>query len=756
MRHAIDNAALYCEKFQILMRSIHRLNIVALIFYTALAFILLHPLIFHTGTHAAGFDYFNYNWNFWWIRHAFTHGLNIYETNFVFFPTVNNFGYHALTAFWYPVWAILEPFFGTLTAVTVIIFVGCVLNGYLVYIWLRSEGIAPALALIGGAALQALPISRYFYYNSHLNLMDWFWIPAHLLFWKQIVHAAEAKRISALVLWSVIMGIGVWGLGLTDLQFPIFVAFALVPYGVWTLWKSPARLWLIPAGLVVVSIGAGLLWFAGPLPYIAQFSGTLAPGDAEERPGVPFPSGFLSMSETWWQWDTPSLGWFITVALIVSLVAAISLAKRGDLRRTSVKPASRWFWLIVALPPMIMSMGATLQLGDLAIPLPFRLLHTQTSGMFRMPWRLAPIFVICALAFIGQTWTLLLPRLHTKTRPDKRCPFAFVGMFLALAVSVRLFETALLQPVLPAYEFYEQMREEPYEYMVLEVPTGVGTGEVLLGEARAIQYQFYGMTHEKWMLNGFVSRAPLDPLWSIYLEDPMMAWLGQRRPLIPDTVRREMVQRIYNYPIGYIVLHRDMIGENSSTLQEVVGFFNQNDSGLCPPVTEADVILYRTRWHPDGCDVRMPPEIEAGVYQIDIGSNDDFRYIGWGWHWQESIFDMTMRWTGENLTAEVYVDLPPATYEVSIAAQAFWEARELSILVDGQSLGDPVTVTTEALHTFTFQIPADRIGDGEHTAIALEFDDVIVPSQVGQSADERRLAIMVDWIRFTRQAEVNN
>jgi hypothetical protein len=152
----------------------------------------------------------------------------------------------------------------------------------------------------------------------------------------------------------------------------------------------------------------------------------------------------------------------------------------------------------------------------------------------------------------------------------------------------------------------------------------------------------------------------------------------------------------------------------------------------------------------------MPPEIEAGVYQIDIGSNDDFRYIGWGWHWQESIFDMSMRWTGEYPTAEVYVDLLPGAYELSIAAQAFWEERQLSILVDGRSVGDPVTVATDALNTFTFEVPTERIGDGEHTAIALEFDDVIVPSQVEQSADERRLAIMVDWMRFTRQAEATN
>lgn len=723
-----------------------RLNMLTLGFYSLLAVILLHPLFAYNGTHAAGFDYFNYNWNFWWIRYASTHGLNLYETNQVFYPLVNNLGYHALTSFWYPVWAIIEPLSDTFTTVNVIIFIGCVLNGFMVYIWLRSEGIAPALALIGGAALQVLPVTRYFYYNTHLNLMDWFWIPVHLLLWKQIIYAAERKHLRALIAWGIVMGLGIWGLGLTDLQFPIFVGFALVPYGLWSLWKQRARLLMIFGGLIAIITGASLLWFAGPLPYMLKFSGTLAPGDAAERPGIPL-NRFFSMSETWWQWDTPSLGTFVPVLLLISLVVALIVKPKGTLRPRVIKPASRWFWLAVAVVPMLLMMGATLHIGDLEIPLPFRIMHAQTNGMFRMPWRLAPIFVICAMAFIGQTWTLTLPKLN-RTGAHKRYIFAFVGVFLALAVSVRLFETAPLQEILPRYEFYEQMREEPHEYLVLEVPTGVGTGEVLLGEARAIQYQLYGTIHEKFVLNGFISRAPLDPLWAVYLEDPMLAWLGQRRLLEADTVAAQMRSRVFEYPIGYIVLHRDMIGENSSTLQEIVGFFNQLDDALCPPITEGDAILYRTRWHPDGCDSRIPSE-ENGVYRVDIGAQADFRYLGWGWHWQESIFDTTMRWAGEYPAAELYVDLPPAAYEMQVAAQSFLEDRQIRVLINGEALDQTITVTPDALNVFTFEIPADLIGTGEHITVTFEYDTWIIPQEVGQSADERKLAIMVDWVTFS-------
>jgi hypothetical protein len=67
------------------------------------AFLILYANLFANNTHTAGYDFFNYNWNFWWIRHALTTpGLNIYENNFVMAPVWSNYGYHALTAFWYP------------------------------------------------------------------------------------------------------------------------------------------------------------------------------------------------------------------------------------------------------------------------------------------------------------------------------------------------------------------------------------------------------------------------------------------------------------------------------------------------------------------------------------------------------------------------------------------------------------------------------------------------------------------------------
>ncbi len=509
-----------------------QLHLIALVFFAGLTFILLYPLIFNNGVKVAGFDFFDYNWNFWWVRHALTTpGLNVYESNFVMFPFMANYGYHALTLFWYPLWALVEPFAGTLAAVNLILVVACTLNGYLLFVLLRRERVAPGLALVGGAMLQSAPILRYFYYNTHLNLMDWFWLPLQLLLWQQIVRAVAAGRLRRALIWAVMQGIALWGLTLTDLQFPIFAAFLLVPYGLVTLWKARTRLRLIAAGIVVVAVTLPLLWFAGPLPYIFHFAGTLVPGTVEDRPGIPIPSGFLTMSQTWWDWSTPSLGALITVVIIGTLIVALIRRRQ----REQVRIRERWLWFWLMLPPLIFALGPTLTLAGSAIPLPYRLLHELTNGMFRMPWRLAPIFIIAALIFAAKTWTPIFRRLGMAR-------LVVIGAaLLLLALDVRLFGGGPLDPAPIDYAYYHTIGAEtgdPYDSeVILEVPTAAATGEIILGDPRAVQLQYYGVVHQKRMVNGFISRTPLEDFWYMRTDDPMLSWLGQRRYLEPETGR---------------------------------------------------------------------------------------------------------------------------------------------------------------------------------------------------------------------------
>jgi hypothetical protein len=708
-----------------------RLHGAALLFFALLALISLFPILIHHATHGAGYDYFFPHWTFWWTRHALTTpGLKVYESNFVMFPYTSNYAYNALTVFWFPLWAVLEPLIGTLSAVTVIIALACTLNGYALFVLLLDEDVAPGLALTGGAVLQIFPITRYFYYNTHINLMDWFWLPVTLLVWKRI--AAHTDRPRRLVGLALLQGVMWWAVVLTDLQVPIFVAFVLGPYALLTLYRSDQRRRLIAAGVIAAVVAVVLLWFAGPLSYILSFHDQLIPGPVRDRPVIAFPSGVFSMSRSWWEWSTPSLGAFVITAALITI--GFAALKPPRFKRDS------WFWLLVALPPLAIAIGPTLP--------PFRLMYSITNGNYRMPWRMAPVFVIAITIFMGKVWTPALPRALA------RRVVTLGGVFFLVALGQHMYETGPLRPVLPAYHTYEVIGQEhgqPYDdEVVLEVPTGAGTGEVLLGDADAITFQYYGITHGKRMVNGFISRAPLENFWYLYTDDPMMSWLGQRRLLEADRVTAQLRERIFDWPIGYIVVHQDYIRRNHVQPLEITGFFNSLDDLLCPPIVEGDALFYRTTWHPDGCEARTPPESTSGVYTLDVGAPGDERYLGWGWHEQEQIAGLTLRWAGDLPQAKLYVDLPPDAYTISVSMQAFSAPRRVQLFANGEPLPGEVTVSEAGLQAYTFDLPADRLGDGHHVEIALAYDNWLVPAEIGQSADRRRLSVAVDWIQFTR------
>lgn len=709
-------------------------------FFGLVSLITLYPLIFENGQRAAGYDWFFPHWAFWWVRHALTtEGLHVYESNFVMAPYTTNYAYNVLTLLWFPMWAALEPLVGTLTAVTAIIWLACTLNGALFFWFLRSEAVAPGWALLGGVALQTFPVVRYFYYNTHINLMNWFLLPVLLLIWKGIAAAVRARQPRRALAGALGMGVALWATVLADLQFPLFAVFVLGPYGLLTLWRSPARRHLVALGALALSLAVALLWLAGPLPYLMDVRGTLVPGPVEDRPTIDFPADFVSMAETWWDWSTPSLGGFVTLAMLATLIFAIVRAPRGG--------PERWVWVVVALLPLLFAVGPTLRLGALEIPMPYRLLYAATDGNYRMPWRLAPAFALGAMVFIGKVWT---PRVPASVAGRA---FLFGGLFFVLALDVRLFEGGPTQPVLPEYETYARLGEEPYDYVVVEVPTGAGSGETLLGDPDAIPLQYYGITHGKRMVNGFISRAPVEHFWYLHTGDPMLSWLGQRRLLDADAFEAQLRERIFEWPIGYLVVHQDLIRQNAVRPEEVIGHLNSLHDLLCAPFVEGDALFYRTRWHPDGCPSRSLPEPEPGVYVLDLGAAGDERYIGAAWHWQETVAGVTWRWAGEQPQALLYVDLPPGDYTLELVMQAYAQPRKVRLAVNGNPLDGEATAQPGQLNVYSFQVPAEVFDAGSTLALSLEYDGWTVPAEIGAGDDQRRLAIAVDELRFIRNTD---
>jgi hypothetical protein len=724
------------------MRSKLTKHAVLIAFYALLALIVLYNPIFHSATHVPGdataaTDYYHFHWNYWWIRHALTNGLNVYQTDYVFAPFTSSLVYHTLTPSYFPIWALLEPLFGTVIAMTTIVALIFTLTGYLFYLLLRHEGVATPLALAFGAILEVSPLMFSGLYWTNINVMSWFWLPALMLIWGRIVQSERELR----TLWTIILALALWGMLLTDLQYPLFAFFVVLPYALWTLRYAKRPLPLIMHGLIAGGLALGLLWVAGPLPYILSTSREgFSPTPVERAARVPFPYGFFTRIQY-----GASPGSLVIPTLVIGVL--VSVRRRiGKSLHWSAPPL---FWIAIAIPPLLLSAGASITIAGIEVPMPYLALHNLLGGMFRYPERFAAVFTIPALIAAGQLLTRAYPTLR---RPKVGLPVG-VALTLLVAAEARIFLPQPLQPLPTPYSFHQAMAREPYQYVVVDVPTAGSSGEGYVGDPRWMTTEFYALAHDKRVVNGHISRVNT---WNyMYMEtsDPMMAWLGQRRYLEPETVEAQLRERIFSWPIGYIVIHQDYIGREGPTLQEIIGFFNRLDDLLCFYTQEGDALVYRTAWHPDGCDLltRTPPETSSGVYEVDIGSAGDERYIGWGYHPQEQVAGLTLRWTGEYPQTDTYVDLPLGSYTLTATLQAFWENRRISLRVNGVEVGEAVDVGTDGLADYRWRIPAEMIGDGQHLQVTLAYDDVIVPVEVGQSADQRRLAVAVERLRFTRE-----
>jgi hypothetical protein len=706
------------------------------LFYGLTAFLALYNVLLHSGSHIPGIgvtDYYHFSWSYWWIKHALTTpGESVYYTNYVMFPYVTNLTHHTLGTFWFPLWALVQPVIGTFATFNVISFVAFTLAGWLTYVLLRREHVAAALALAGGVALQVTPMMLQAVWWSMPNLLGVFWYPAHILIWGQVARTADRRWRG--IAWAFVEGAALWATAITDLQYLFYIAFLMGPYAFLTWIESRARWRLVGLGVLALAVFLALMWWVGPLPAMLEFEHDKAvPAVPVDAWSIPFPDGFISL-ESYQTHRTEAVGALIILIFASGLIASLLSPRRREWQQ--------WVWFVMALAPLVSSPGSYIMLGDTRITMPYKVLHDAMNGVFRSPGRLGAVFVFAALVFAGRAWTPLLRR-----RPHA-LPWLAGGLLLAVLGYHHVLRSLPVQPAPPIYDFYRMMGREPYDYVVVEVPVSAGDGIVVVGSSDLNQPQFYGTIHGKRMINGHFSRTYVENYWYLRSDHAVLSWLGQRRPLEPDKVEPLLREMIYEYPVGYIVIHQDSIGLESPTNQEIIGYFNTLDDLLCPPLVEDHAVVYRTAWHPDGCPPRTPPDDLQGGYIVDIGAPGDERFLGWGWYWPEFPPGITWRWTGTQPQATLFVDLPPGDYILTLAAQSFWQAREVRIAVNGESL-ETLHVQTDQLDEFRVLVPAKTIGTGKQVTVQMVYDTPDVPRDVGQSADPRPLAVAVDWVRFT-------
>ncbi|MDX2138429.1 MAG: hypothetical protein SF123_10075 [Chloroflexota bacterium] len=782
--------------------------VVLVAIYSLLALLWLRQPLMHIETHMTGdpgqpvtTDYYHFHWNYWWIRHALTNGLDVYQTNYVFAPHTSNLSLHTLAPLWYPIWAALEPAFGTVASMAGVFFVALLLNGFVFHVFLEKLGTAPGLALVGGILLQGSEVIFISLKWTMTNLLGWFWLPLVLLVWEGVSYQASGtghqssekgkgtrakgkmQATVRLLWWSLLLGVTLWAMILTDLQYGVFLAFLLPPLVGWSLidaLKNKANVMadaagrglgiasavrLLASATLALMVALLLLWVVGPLQPLLEFEqSVLATTPADRAPHVEFPLGLF------WR-DGHGASYGVLPVLLVITAIGYCLRHRGvDLQRIhrgKFRTTPPWVWLVLALPPLALSLGATVSLLGVDLPMPYQWFHMLLGGNFRYPERFINVFMIPALAFALPLLSNVFARARTTRMPFVR--FGFVVLVLVALLDVEIFGSVPLQAAPPQYKFYEQMGREAADYVVVEVPTAGASGEGIVGRSEWAALQYYGIAHQHRMINGHISRV--DPLRYLYMEfdDPMLAWLGQRRWLEPDIVHAQMQERISAFPVGYFVIHIPFLPQNGSTLQEVLGFFNQNTDLVCPTWASDSAVVYRTTWHPAGCPARIPIEVDDGIealpkYEILIGSPDDQRFIGWGWHWREQGIDGGWyRWAGDYprlggdvvpedgfLHADLHFDLPSGAYQLELMMDAYGEARQVTLSLNDTVIGSREVSAGQGVLPYVFELPREVLGDGHNLTLRIAYDNALIPDSTVGTSQARRLSVLVTRVRFTR------
>ncbi|MBN2007182.1 MAG: DUF2723 domain-containing protein [Anaerolineae bacterium] len=149
----------------------------------------------------------------------------------------------------------------------------------------------------------------------------------------------------------------------------------------------------------------------------------------------------------------------------------------------------------------------------------------------------------------------------------------------------------------------------------------------------------------------------------------------------------------------------------------------------------------------------IPPEALALPADgcLDIGGDDDGRYLGTGWFRPEDVGGTRGRWAGETVAATVRLVLPQAgAYTVTLRALAYPAGQTLSLQAGTQST-KPVALS-QGWAEVVFTLPGAWVSSGDGgtpgavTTLTLVHAVAQSPFEVNGSSDTRALTAAYDWI----------
>ncbi len=697
-------------------------NLLVLGFFALLTFLALDNLILHMGTAipepgSSHKDYAVFYWDLWWVKYAL---VNLHTdpliTNYILFPNTVNLSLHTHVFTLGLVSMPFQLFMDMHWIVNGLIILSFLASSTLMFIFLRRHANNTWLSLLGATVYAFSPGMIWRATQVHLNTLAIWWLPLALLLWDL---ALERRSVR----WSLVLGGSIYLAFMNYSELVLWILLTLSPYMLYGLLIQPtwhARRQVIGLGCVA-ALAAFLPTLVIPLPQLQLLGKEVYPWE-----DIRFVRYFsFPITALFTRQEVPENN---TLGQTLPVLVLISLALTGKRRE-------RWLWLGTGLVSLILALGP--DQGNPSRPLPFMLLYDLFHGQYREPIRLTTPATLALVTFAVWSFANLFDRL-----PNQRMQ-AIIGAALMV---VYIIDVGLLAPfpitTAPDYPVYNVIGADPENHTLLQVPIGAASGNRWIGGAEQLQY--YARFHHQRTVNGLISRLPGSQL-DRYLRSAFLMALARENPLPPfEEARAELVRRLKNWDIRYIVVHKDLL--KAEEIRSFIEFFNQQPE-LCVFDDDVNTIAYRaiSSWAdcPTPDLTTLPPN-----GKLDLGEPGDYRFVGQGWYDIENIGGPQGRWTGEIATSTLRLVIPAGSTRIRFRVLAYPANQSVVVSVNGQKIGEVNLANDWADYELT--VPADALHtDGpslvtlDHARLESAFDRT-----GGVSQDRRLLAAAYDYFVF--------
>ena len=610
------------------------------------------------------------------------------------------------------------------------------------------------LAALVAGLIYAFAANRAIYAAmGHYDMVTTQWLPFYVLYLLKTVHSArrrkngsESRRPKAAGRWSSITGNRVVRHGvlaglfftlavLAEMIFGVFLGVLTLIVLACELWRPKGRprprLSRLLLGLVIVGITVAVLWSPVLLPIGREFAtGEYALegwGDAiklsSDLVGLFTPTALHPLRGGEWVQELRSVeeasARFSDVNTVFLGYVTLALALLGLWRhRGRVR-----VWAVTTLVFGLFCLGPLLQINgryrfdldglEFSIPLPYALLHyIPIVQANRAPNRNSVLLMLglAVLAGYGILW--LVQRIRGdgaevgmesagSLRAAAGLRFLHGRSLMALTVALLLAAAILFEhaavPV-PLTEasvppVYEQIRAEPGEFAVMQLPLGWRTSFGPIGSERT-QIEYYQTVHGKPIIGGNIARSPAFKMGYFGRIPLFQALTGLEMYREPDpetdaAARRQAASLMQLYDVRYLVMlppiegrwpYQDTYARTWEYARDVLPLETE-------PFYEQDgVIGYRV----------LQPDLVLPL-ELDLGTAAALPNRGVGWHDDEVIFGDTANWAADT-SVELFFPLREmGEYRLSLRIAPFGypgaPPQAVQGVLNGQPLGEPQSLT---------------------------------------------------------------